>query len=176
MHIIAAVLALVAGVYFFVIRARNAAAMTNELADVAGDVMAAARRFGFRRKYNTHPTESIEDPRIAIAGIADAFLQLDGMPTQDLRDGLQVELQREFQIDRKEAEELMVLGMWMINESQGAQPAITRLSKVLYKLSGTGAVTPLLTVVQNTLLSGGKDLSERQREALHDVKRALHIR
>ena len=60
MPYIIAQLGFLAGAYFWMIRARAAADAARDLTGVAQDVMAAARRFGFRRRLNTHPVESLE--------------------------------------------------------------------------------------------------------------------
>ena len=85
MHIVIGVLGLVTAVYIFVLRARNAAEMTNELMGMADDIRAAARRLGFRRKKAIHPVEAIDDPNTAAATIATAYLELHGLPTEDTR-------------------------------------------------------------------------------------------
>lgn len=78
-----ALFGLVIGGYFWIQRARMAAEAAQDLAGVAQDVMAAAKRFGFRRKLNLHPVESLEDPDVAIAGAAVAFLELGGLPSAE---------------------------------------------------------------------------------------------
>ena len=50
-----ALFGLVIGAYFWIQRARTAADAARELTGVAQDVMAAARRFGFRRRHDMHP-------------------------------------------------------------------------------------------------------------------------
>ena len=52
MHVLAGLLALAIGIYFFFIRARNAAHIADEVADMAQTAVGAARRFGFRRRAN----------------------------------------------------------------------------------------------------------------------------
>jgi hypothetical protein len=42
---------------------------------VASDVMVAARRLGFRRRQQTHPVDSIGDPKNAAAAIGIAFVE-----------------------------------------------------------------------------------------------------
>lgn len=162
--------------YFFVIRARNTADVATDLIDVANDVRLAARRFGFKRQTNVHPADSIEDPKIAMVGIAVSFLELGSFPTQEQRNALIVQAQSQLDVSKSEAEELVVLGRWMVTECGGPSAAKSRLSRKLYKLSGTGAVTPVLTIVQNTLAVGEDALNETQRDALEDVKQALHVR
>lgn len=176
MPVVLAVVAAITGVLFFILRARNAADAAGELFDMANDVRLAARRFGFTRKTNIHPVESIEEPSIAIAGIASAFLELDDLPTADQRETLSGELSRTLDVSKADADELCILGRWMVSECGGADPAIARLSRKLYRLDAE-SFTPLLMVVSQTLsqsATGG--LNQKQSEALDDVKRAFKIR
>ena len=175
MPIILTALGLLASFYFYYMRARGAARAASDIVDVIGDAGAAVRRFRFKRRANVHPVESVEEPEIAIAALAAAFVELDRMPTKDLWDRLSEVIGQEFQVSRDEAEELSVLGRWLVAQCGTAPAAVTRLSKKLYRLSGSASATPLLVIVQNTLAPQGGDLSDQQREALHDVQRALRI-
>lgn len=170
MPFVVAALAALAAVYFFVMRARGAAEMTTELLDVADDVRAAARRFGFRRHHERHPVDSVDDPNLAMATIAVAYMELNGLPTEETKSNLLKSLQRELNIELKEAEELSILGRWLMNECNGATPAVARASKRLYRLEKN--VTPLMEVLKDV---SDTPLSEQQRDALHDIKRAFHI-
>lgn len=162
-------------IYWFVIRTRNTANVATDLMDVANDVRLAARRFGFKRRSDLHPAESIEDPNIAIAGIAAAFLELDDYPTQEQRDALLVQLQSKLWLDQAAATELSILGRWFMTECGGPQPAIARLSRKLYKIDGAKSVEPLLAIVQAVLVVGDGQLNDNQRDALDDVRRAFRL-
>jgi len=172
MHIVLGVLGLLTAVYFFVIRARNAAEMTTELMDIADDVRAAARRFGFRRQHAQHPVDAVEEPNIAAATVSVAYLELHGLPTEETRASLSNALQVILDVSAKDAEELMVLGRWLMNECGGAQPAIVRASKKLYAL-GARDVEPLMEILKPV---SANPLTDQQREALHDIRRAFHIK
>lgn len=176
MHIVIAVLGAIAAVYFFIIRARNAAEMTNEIVDAANDVRLAARRFGFRTFKNRHPVEGIEDPNIAIATIANAFLELEGLPSREQQNALLRQMQTELRLSLTDAEELLVLGRWMQGQCGGASPAISRAARKLHKLQGAAALTPLMPILKESVLAASQGLSERQKEALQDIKNAFHIR
>ena len=155
MPIILAVVAAITGALFFIMRARNAADAASELFDMANDVRLAARRFGFRRQTNLHPAESIEEPNIAIAGIASAFLELDDLPTAEQRDALTWELSKTLNLGKEDADELCILGRWLVNECGGASQAVTRLSRKLYRLDAQ-SFTPLLQIVSASLSQSGK--------------------
>lgn len=173
MGLVGAALAL----YFFVYRARNAANIAVDMIDMANDVRLAARRFGFRRQANIHPVESIEDANVAITATALAFLELDDLPTQEQRDRLVAEIRDELALSQADAEEMQVLGRWLVAECGGASAAVSRLARKLYKLRGQAAFEPLLSVIKGvTASSKSGALSGRQRDALDDIRVAFHIR
>jgi len=172
--LIAALGALIAA-YFFFVRARNVGHMAGDLIDVAQDVRLAARRFGFRRKTNVHPVETIEDPKLAVGAIATSFVELEDLPTKEQRDALQTALREAYRLDAKEAEEITVLGHWFVSECGGAEQAITRLGRKLYKLDGKNSFAPLLTILNATAQANGSGLNAHQRSALDEVKRAFRI-
>jgi hypothetical protein len=170
MPYVIALLGIVIGAYIWVQRARMAAEATHELVGVAQDVMAAARRFGFRRKNNLHPVESLEDPDVAIAGAGIAFLELGGLPTAEQQDKLIVSLQSHLGQSHNKAEEALVLGRWLVAESGGASQGLERLTRRLQKLRGRETFEPLMAVLKDVAAAGrdGK-LATRQREALEEI-------
>lgn len=175
MPVILAVVGVVTAVLFFVLRARNAAHAATDLIDMANDVRLAARRFGFRRRADIHPAESIEDHRVAIAGISSAFLELDDLPTSDQRAALTRSMQDTLDLSKQDADELTILGRWIANECGTPDAAVSRLSRKLVRLAGQESVTPLLTILNATLAAGSTGLNIKQKEALDDVKRAFRI-
>lgn len=175
MPVLLALAAAAGAVLFYIIRARNAASMTHELLDVAHDVRLAARRFGFRRAGNQHPAEAIEDPNIAIAGIGAAFLELDDLPAREQRLALTSSLGRTARLPLGEAEEMLILGRWMINQCGGAEQAVTRLGRKLYKMQGAEGFQPMMEVVQSVAQAGEGGLSTKQKGALEDLRRAFRM-
>lgn len=175
MPFIIALVGIIAAAFFWASRARNAAHVATDLADMANDVRLAARRFGFRRRADVHPAESIEDPNLAIAGIAIAFVELDGFPTQEHRDALNVQLRALTRVDQEAADEMVILGRWLVSECGGPSAAISRLSRKLYRMEGAAALDPVLNVVKNTL-AGQSALNDRQKDALHELQTAFRIR
>jgi len=171
-----ALFGLVIGAYFWIQRARMAAEATRELTGVAQDVMAAARRFGFRRRQNMHPVESLEDPDVAIAGAGVAFLELGGLPTAEQQDKLIVSLQSHLGSSRGKSEEALILGRWLVSESGGAQQGLERLTRRLYKMRGADSFQPLMSVLRD-IAAAGRDgaVSTRQREALEEIARLYRV-
>lgn len=165
--------AIAGAAYFWIMRARNAAEMTSELAGVANDVYLAAKRFKFRRKTNVHPVESIEENALGIASICCAFLEIGSLPTKDERDRLHVQLQSKLELSKKDAEEMIILGRWLVNECQSPSAAVTRISRRLYKISGMDTFADLLRILQAALPN---EWNANQMSALEDVKQAFKIR
>ncbi len=175
MPVLVGLLGLIAVAYFWVMRARNAAEMTHELAGVAGDVLAAAKRLGFRRRTNIHPVDSIEDPQLALGATALAFLELGSLPSSDDHDALLLSLQSHGGTDAKAAEETLILGRWLVSEAGGPLIGITRLAKRLAKLQGAGGLAPLMAVFNDIGTRARGGLSERQKEALQDIARIFRV-
>lgn len=176
MPYIIAVLGLLAGAYVWILRARAAADATRELTGVAQDVMAAARRFGFRRKTNVHPVESLEEPDVAIAGAGIAFLELGGLPTAEQQDKLIVSLQSHLGQSKGKAEEAVILGRWLITECGGAQPGLARVTRRLFKMRGADSFQPLMAVLKD-VAAAGRDgaITSRQSEALAEIAALYRI-
>jgi hypothetical protein len=169
-----ALIGLISAAAFWIIRARNASNAAGELLEVANDVRLAARRFGFRRNSNLHPVESIEDEHTAIAALGVSFLELDALPAREHQSALGRGLQNELRVSLSDAEELMVLGRWLMNECKGAETAVSRLAKRLAKIGDEASFTRLMGVIKEvSSVSGG--LSAKQQTALSDIKRAFRI-
>ena len=174
MPVILALIGAATAFYFLVIRARNAADMAADAMGMANDVRLAARRFGFKRRTNLHPVESIDDPKLAVAAIALSFMELNDLPTQDQRDAMIRQAQSSLDISKTDADEMMVLGRWLMNECGGADPAISRISRKLQRIDGANSFDALMALIKSVVPAEG--LNDRQRDALDDIKRAFRIR
>lgn len=175
MPYIVALLGLIGVAYFWIVRARAAADAARELTGVAQDVMAAARRFGFRQKRNSHPVDSLEDPDVAIAAAGIAFLELGGLPSTEQLDALTVSLQNRLGQSHNKAEEALILGRWLMMECGGAQPGLARLTRRLVKMKGLESFAPLMAVLRDVASGGRGVVSDRQREALAEIAALYRI-
>ncbi|TDT77238.1 hypothetical protein BDE40_0518 [Litoreibacter halocynthiae] len=175
MPILIAIIGALGAAAYWYFRMRDIGVAGRDLVNVANDVRLAARRFGFKRNANVHPAESIEDPKVAIGALAVAFLELDDLPSQEARIAMTRELQQATNVTLEDAEELAILGRWMMSECGGPEQTVTRLSKKLYKLGGSEHLAPLMQVLNAIGTSGNGTLSERQRSALDDIKYAFKL-
>ncbi len=171
MHILIGILGAVVAVYFFFIRARQGAEVASEVVDMAQTAMGAARRYGFRRKAEMHPVDSVEETEVAIAGLASAFLELDSYPTEEARRGLLVGLQSEFGGTLNEAEELAALGHWLVNSCNGADAAVPRLARRLKKIAGASGLVGVTSVIGKITEASANETSDNQIHALSEIQR-----
>ncbi len=176
MPVLLAILALAGAALFWMNRARNAAHVASEVADMAETVLGAARRFGFRRKADRHPVDSIEDKKVAIGGLATAFMELSGLPTTEEKKALVVGLQSSLDLSHADAEEMTILGHWFVNCCNGPQPAVARLARQVNRLAGAEGLTTSMEVIQRIAEAGGGVLSPQQGEALDEIKRVFRIK
>lgn len=173
MPFILAILGLVVAAGVWAWRIRMARQALDDVSMMAGDVIAAARRLGFRRRTNIHPVESVDEPELAIAAIGLAFLDLAAMPTAEQLAGLKDSLSRHLGVSEVKAEELMIVGRWLVGECKGADSAVSRLTRRLYRLDQQ-AFTGLLAVLNDVGQSGG-GLGPRQRDALDEIARQMRL-
>ncbi len=132
----------------------------------------APRKLAFRKQLNAHPVEGIDDARIAICALAQAFIELDDLPTKEQRERLHFLVRTKLRTSEEEGEEMEVLGRWLIGQCNDASSAVTRLARRLKIIDGT-ASWDLLQEILMDLVNG--DLSEGQVGAIDDMKRALRI-
>ncbi|MBM7069237.1 hypothetical protein [Actibacterium sp. 188UL27-1] len=169
MHILLGVLAAAGALYFWLSRARDAAHATRELTDMATDVLGAARRFGFRRRADQHPVESIDEERLAGSALAIAFLEMGKFPTEEQKQTLLRSVQSTYGMDKPAAEEAMILGHWLVSECGTIDAAVSRLAKKLLRLGGQDALNPVLEMVKG--FTGDAGLSDKQTDAVQEVAR-----
>ena len=170
MGIIALILTTLGGALWFWVRQNPGDAL-----DVAKDAVTTARnaprKLAFRKQMKAHPVEGIDDARIAVCAIAQAFLELDDLPTSEQRTHLNTLLRTKLRCTAEEAEEMEVLGRWLVAQCQTPDAAVTRLARRLYKIDGD-ASWDLMQDMLVSLVDG--ELNQSQLDAIADIKRAFH--
>ena len=169
MPILIAILTAVAGAVWLWMR-NNPREALDTAVDVATTVRNAPRRLAFRKQTKAHPVEGIDDPRIALCAIAQGFLELDDLPTKEQRQTLHVLLRSKLRCTEEEAEEMEVLGRWLISQCDGAKQAIPRLARRLYKIDEANSWDVLQDILMR-LVDG--DLTSAQTGAIEDLRAAM---
>ena len=79
-------------------------------------------------------------------------------------------LRSKLSCDEEQAQEIEVLGRWLIDQCKGPSPAITRLSRRLFKIDGD-ASWEIIQDILASLVSG--ELTPKQVDGIDDIRRAL---
>ena len=169
MPILILILSVVGGALWFWVR-NNPRDAFHAAQDAATVLKNAPRKLAFRKQTNSHPVEGIDDPRIAICAIAQSFIELDNLPTQEQRQRLHVNLRAKLRCSEDEAEEMEVLGRWLMTQCKGPEQAITRLGRRLFKIDADASWDTLQEFL-GALIEG--DLSSVQIDAIAELKRAM---
>lgn len=162
--------------YIWMNRAKRGAEIAGDLIGTATDVKNAARRSGFRRRANQYPVEGIDDPKLAIGGLAVAFLEMDDLPTSDARVQMDVFLRKHLNLNAETAQEMAILGRWFVEECNGPVQAFPRLAKKLYRLDGASHFNDLMAVLTDITQTSAGGPSTRQSEALADLARVFRLK
>ncbi len=169
MPILLLILSAIGGALWYWIRNNPRDAM-HAAQDAVTVVRNAPRKIAFRKQTNAHPVEGIDDPRIAICVIAQSFIELDDLPTIEQRQNLHLQLQSKLDCSDAEAEEMEVLGRWLMTQCNGPDQAITRVSRRLFKIDGDASWNQVQDFLTE-LVQG--DLSKSQMDAIAEVKRVF---
>lgn len=175
MPFLLALLGAIVTAYIWANRAKRGAEVAREAVDIARTVKNAPRRYGFTRRANQHPVEGIDDPDIAIGGLAVAFLELDDLPTAQTRARMDVALRKHLQLDAENAQEIAVLGRWLVEESGGPTQGFERLARKLRKLDAGDSFDRLMAVLSDIADAADGPPSARQSDALADLARIFRV-
>ncbi len=143
MPIIGLVLAIIGGIAIWYYRMQAAREASETLFDAANDVRLAAKRFAYRRRVKTHPLDCVEDARVAALGIAASVVQIERGWDKDISDTLIRQAQSLFDIDVKEASEMVVLAKWLSDQTTMRADAARRLARRVRALVGPAALPDL---------------------------------
>jgi hypothetical protein len=143
MPLVVFVLGVIAAAAVWYWRMQAARDAAGELLDVANDVRLAARRFGYRRRHNVHPADSVDDARLAAMGIVAAITAMRGPATREQIIEMGLQAQSKFDVPRPQAEEIVTFGRWIITRCGSNDEAVRRLAKRLRDLAGPEALPDL---------------------------------
>ncbi len=173
MPAIIALVGLLVGALIWYNRMKQAGHIAGELKDAANDVRLAARRFGFKRRANVHPIDTLDDARLAAAGIVAATVQMDGLWDQSMSDAMIQQAQSVFNVDLGEAEEVVIFARWIAAQGNNPSETVRRLARRLKRLAGQEAMTDTVQMIQGVSGRDGRALSPDAEDAIATVERVL---
>lgn len=159
-----------AGIWYW--RMQSARENIANLADAAKDVRLAARRFGFKRQTNIHPADSVDDPRLAAAGILHAVAGMADTPSDAQRREMLVQFQSRFECALEDAQEISTFGAWLAAQCGTKSEAVRRLSRRLAGLAGYEAQVDLRAMIL-AVVTDRAPLGEEENQALATIERAF---
>lgn len=176
MPILIAILGAIAAASIWYWRMQQARDAADVLLNAANDVRLAARRFGFRNKLNVHPADSIQDSRLAAAGIVAAIAEMGGMLNADQTQSMTRQFQTTFNISSDEAAEIAIFGRWISGQCGSRSDAVRRLSKRLVGIAGQSALPDLIAMIEATQTATGHGMGEDEADAVATINRQFGVR
>jgi len=173
MHILLGLIAVLGTAIFIWYRMKDARQIGGEMLDAADDLRATVRRLMYKANNNAHPTDSVDDPRLAAAGIAVAVATMDGPITQFEIETLSRLSRDIFSISERESLDIVSFGRWIAGQCTTNAEAVRRLSRVVAKTAGPEAGPDLLRLITEVATAGGIELGEDEIEGIDTVRRVL---
>ncbi len=167
-----AILAAVGGVVYWMTRVRTTGNAAAGMLDAAADIQAAARRLNFRRRSNIHPADSIDDPRLAAAGVVAAVGEMAGPLTSAQLAAFDAGCRATFGVTADDARDIVAFGRWIVGQCGSPDEAARRLTRTVFALAGASAGPDLLAMSRRIVGADGASPTDRQTEALQRIERA----
>ncbi|HET7410809.1 MAG TPA: TerB family tellurite resistance protein, partial [Paracoccaceae bacterium] len=117
--------------------------------------------------------DTVDDPRLAAAGVVVAVATMDGPISQAEIGRLTRAAQETFEISEREALELLSFGRWIAGECATNGEAVRRLSKIVLRTAGPEAGPDLVRMIEDVTTAGGSDLGPEERDAIATVRHAF---
>ncbi|WP_150525055.1 TerB family tellurite resistance protein [Roseibium sediminis] len=174
MHILFAVLGVLAAVGFWYYRLQNAASGVKAISEAALDIQAAARRFGFRQRANLHPVDSIEDARTAATTLLVLVATDDGSLSVREEDAILQQVSEVFGASKAEATELFQFSRWLSEQSKNPDDMARRLIKRTLHLGGPDTLPDLKRMVAAVGEADTGELSENSKQIIEKIKQLAH--
>jgi len=173
MPILITIIGAISAALFWYYRMKDANQAAHELMDVANDVRLAARRFGYKRRTKTHPIDTVDDARLAAAGIVSAIASMSGYLEKAQIEEMAAQFKTTFDTSPKEAVEIATFGRWIAAQSNSNSEALRRLSKRLFELAGSDALPDLIPMIDAVLEADPGSRGPDEEDALRMVHRHL---
>lgn len=169
------VLLCIAAIWYWRVKAarQTSAEVVDVGKDARKDVRLATRRLMLKRGGQAHPTDTVDDPRLAASGIIVAIATMDGPISQAEIARLKRLAQETFEITEREALDILSFGRWIAGQCMTNAEAVRRLSKVVLRTAGPEAGPDLLRMIREVATADGGELGEEERDAIGTVRRTF---
>lgn len=172
MHIIAGLVALIGIAAFVIYRIQSTSRAASTAVDMADDVRAAFRRFGFANKAQANPLDTVDDPRAAGAGVLVALAAMDGDLSRAQLEKVESECRRLFECSEQDATDLTAIGRWL-TQQRGADEAVRRLSRHLASRLDAAEGEAFLDAAEAVSQVEGGTMGDSQQLAVAQLRKIL---
>ena len=174
MGFLAIIGAAIAGLSLWMWRAQQMKDGADRAVEMADDVRAAVRRFGYKRRTGQSVLETVDDPRLAAAGVLVSVARLDGDLSREQREAIEATCARTFQMDAGEASEVVAYARWL-NQQGEAEEVGRKLSRRLNEMVDPPQRAEVLAVAAQVAAVEGGSVSDRQRSVLEGLARTMGV-
>lgn len=175
MPFLIALAGLISAAAFWYWRAKQAREAGGDLLDAANDARLAAKRFAYRRRTNVHPADSVDDARLAAAGIVAAIASMDGpLSEAELRE-MDIQARRLFNVDARDAADIVAFGRWISGQCNTPSEASRRLAKRIKALAGPEAASDLISMVEKVATADGGTIGADEAASIATIQRTLAV-
>lgn len=119
--------------------------------------------------------DRIEDPRLAAVGIIVAIATMDGPISQAEIARLARGAEEIFDVNGREALELVSLGRWLAREFGTTAEAVRQLSQIVLRTAGLEVGPDLVRMAEEVAMAGDAELGPEQRDVLAKLRHAFGI-
>ena len=162
---------LIAVGFFTYRRLQNGAHIAGDIIDAPAPVRAAAKRLGFHAQPNVESIASIPTAELCVVAMAVAFAQMDdkSAPADAIIAGF---VKKHLLLDPQEAQDMMLIAPWLVDQGGGPTPAFERLTKRLKQLDHGPFFGKMMNVIGDVKAAGTKGMaSARQSDAMGTLAR-----
>lgn len=173
MPVILGLLAAISAIAFFIWRMRAAAEAASEIASAADDVRGKVHYWFFRRNYNKHPLQLIDDPREAAAALMVAVAQDDGVISEAELNEVNRHMRATLMVE--DAVATLARARWAVRDVKNLDDCAAKLIPMFRKKLDPRERGELIDMLQGVAGADGA-VSEAHRTALTRWRQALQQR
>ena len=134
-------------------------------------VRAAAKRMSYKAHPNVHSIVSINSGELCVAAMASAFSQMDDK-APPLGDVIVASMEKQFHMHPAQAQDMVTMAVWLVEQGGGPTPAFERLTKRLKQLDHGPYFGKMMNVIGDVKNAGTKGMaSPRQADAMGTLAR-----
>ena len=146
MPVILGLLGLISAIAFFIWRMKDAADASREIISTADDVRGKVHYWWFRRNYNKHPLQLIDDPREAAVAWMVALAQDDGVVSE--AELAEIRTQMVATLGIETPVEMLARARWAVRDLRNLDFCASKLMPLLRRKLGRHERSQLLDMLE----------------------------